>query len=262
MMRESTFLTVYILTVAAVLGAVFGSFINCMAWRIAHGEKISGGRSHCAVCGHTLGALDLIPVFSYLFLWGRCRYCGEKISFRYPATELALALAFMLCAWHFDLTWTALEAMGLACILLGLSLVDLEIYEIPDRFILAGILWWGIWTLQSYLSGQAQEGALIRSLLGGLALGGGLLVLSLIFDKVTGKEGLGGGDIKLFFMVGLYLGPAVGLFSLIIACFTGILFVILLHQEKIPFGPAISLASFIGLLWGNQAVDWYLGLFI
>ena len=100
------------------------------------------------------------------------------------------------------------------------------------------------------------------SLLGGLALGGGLLVLSLIFDKVTGKEGLGGGDIKLFFMAGLYLGPAVGLFSLIIACFTGILFVILLHQEKIPFGPAISLASFIGLLWGNQAVDWYLGLFI
>ncbi|MFR8516776.1 MAG: prepilin peptidase, partial [Emergencia timonensis] len=75
--EESTFLTVYIFVVMGIFGAVFGSFINCMAWRIAHGESVLKGRSHCAVCGHPLGAADLVPVFSFLFLRGKCRYCRE-----------------------------------------------------------------------------------------------------------------------------------------------------------------------------------------
>ena len=88
-----------------------------------------------------------------------------------------------------------------------------------------------------------------------------MLLLSSVFDKITGKESLGGGDIKLFFMTGLYLGPAVGLFNLILSCIAGIFFVIVMKQKRIPFGPAISLAVFVSLIIGTEAVDWYLGLF-
>ena len=97
---------------------------------------------------------------------------------------------------------------------------------------------------------------------GGLSIGVGMLLLSLLFDKVTGKESLGGGDIKLFFMTGLYLGPWVGLFNLILSCMIGIGFVLFMGQKRIPFGPALPLAAFISLLVGNDVVNWYLGLFI
>lgn len=254
----STFLTVYIFVVMGIFGAVFGSFINCMAWRIAHGESVLKGRSHCAVCGHPLGAADLVPVFSFLFLRGKCRYCREKISPRYVAAELLMAAAFLLTAWRFGLSLQTLWICGLACILMTLSLVDLETYLIPDRFIIAGIVWYfGILTFA-----EEGKGELLSGLAGGLSIGVGMLLLSLLFDKVTGKESLGGGDIKLFFMTGLYLGPWVGLFNLILSCMIGIGFVLFMGQKRIPFGPAISLAAFISLLVGNDVVNWYLGLFI
>lgn len=257
MLGISTYLTVYILVIAAVFGAVFGSFINCMAWRIVHGESLTKGRSHCALCGHTLSAGDLVPVFSYLFLKGRCRYCGEKISPRYMVTELIMAAAFVAAALRFDLSGQAVCAAGLACVLMGLSLVDLEIYEIPDRFIAAGIC---IWAVSLILAEEPLE-TLKMGAAGGFTYGIGMLVISLIFDKVMGKESLGGGDIKLFFLTGLFLGPAVGLFNLILACIIGIGEALMMKNKRIPFGPAISLASYISLLVGGDVVNWYLGLF-
>lgn len=256
--EENTFLTVYIFVVAAIFGAVFGSFINCMAWRIAHEESVLKGRSHCAVCNHPLGVMDLVPVFSYLFLRGRCRYCKEKISPRYMAVELLMAAAFILAVQRFDLSLQTVWVCGLACILMALSLVDLETYTIPDRFIAAGIVWYfGV-----LLFADDWKGELLSGLAGGLSIGAGMLLLSLLFDKVTGKESLGGGDIKLFFMTGLYLGPWVGLFNLILSCFIGIGFVLCMRQKRIPFGPAISLAAFVSLLVGSDVVNWYLGLFV
>ena len=258
MMQGDTFLTVYIFIVMGIFGAVFGSFINCMAWRIAHGESVLNGRSHCAVCGHPLAVLDLVPVFSFLFLKGRCRYCKEKISPRYVAAELMMATAFVLITWRFDLSLQTLWICGLACILMALSLVDLETYTIPDRFIVAGIIWYfGV-----LLFAEDGKAELISGLAGGLSIGLGMLLLSILFDKVTGKESLGGGDIKLFFMTGLYLGPWVGLFNLILSCVIGIGFVLFMGQRRIPFGPAISLAAFVSLLVGGDVVNWYLGLFI
>ena len=258
MMQGDTFLTVYIFIAMGIFGAVFGSFINCMAWRIAHGESVLKGRSHCAVCGHPLAVLDLVPVFSFLFLKGRCRYCKEKISPRYVAAELMMAVAFVLITWRFGLSLQTLWICGLACILMALSLVDLETYTIPDRFIVAGIIWYfGV-----LLFAEDGKAELISGLAGGLSIGLGMLLLSILFDKVTGKESLGGGDIKLFFMTGLYLGPWVGLFNLILSCVIGIGFVLFMGQRRIPFGPAISLAAFVSLLVGSDVVNWYLGLFI
>lgn len=169
-----------------------------------------------------------------------------------------MAAAFVLITWRFDLSLQTLWICGLACILMALSLVDLETYTIPDRFIVAGIIWYfGV-----LLFAEDGKAELISGLAGGLSIGLGMLLLSILFDKVTGKESLGGGDIKLFFMTGLYLGPWVGLFNLILSCVIGIGFVLFMGQRRIPFGPAISLAAFVSLLVGSDVVNWYLGLFI
>lgn len=257
MLHQNFYITLYILTVTFILGAIFGSFINCMALRTVFGESVMQGRSHCAVCGHPLSAGDLIPIFSYIFLHGKCRYCGEKISPRYMATEIAMALGFIAIVIRFDVTFTALRYLVLLCILMALSLVDLEKYEIPDRFIIAGIVWWAATMPLMDISIKTQ---LKDGLIGAFAIAGSMLVLSLIFDRVTGKESLGGGDIKLLFMTGLYLGLFAGLFSLIAACVIGIIFVLVLKQNRIPFGPAISLATILGALFGSNIVNWYISI--
>lgn len=257
MLHQSFYITLYILTVTFVLGTIFGSFINCMALRLVSCESVMKGRSHCAVCGHSLSAGDLVPIFSYIFLHGKCRYCGEKISPRYMATELATAIGFIIIVIRLDITFTALRYIVLLCILLALSLVDLEKYEIPDRFIIAGIVWWAMTIPLMDISVKAQ---LMDGLIGALVIAGSMLIMSMIFDKVTGKESLGGGDIKLLFMTGLYLGLFTGLLSLIAACMIGIIFVLVLKQNRIPFGPAISLATMLSALFGNNIVNWYLSI--
>lgn len=260
MLYTDRWITAYIFVLAAVLGAVFGSFFNCMAWRIAHGESVWKGRSHCAVCGHTLSGADLVPVFSYLFLKGKCCYCGEKISPRYMGVELLTASVFVSLVFRYDVSWQLLRCVVLACILLTLALVDLEIYEIPDRFLAVGIFWWAV-TLPCF--GKEEFLAMaVKGILGGFAIAAALLLLSLVFDKVTGKEGLGGGDIKLFFVVGLYLGPAGNLLNLLVSCFTGLLFAAVWKRNKIPFGPAIGLSTWFCLLFGDAILQWYFGLFL
>ena len=101
---EDTFFMIYCCVLAGVFGAVLGSFLNCAAWRIAHGESFVKGKSHCTSCGHVLGFLDLIPVFSWIFLGGKCRYCKTKISPRYMLTELFFALVSVLTLLRFDLS--------------------------------------------------------------------------------------------------------------------------------------------------------------
>lgn len=252
-------ITLYTSIIAIVCGVVFGSFINCMAWRVVHKESVWKGRSHCASCGHPLSAADLIPIFSYIFLRGRCRYCREKVSIRYMLTEILLAVVFISFIWKYDISFLTLRYLILACILLGLALVDLDSYEIPDGFIIAGILWW-IVTIPFMENSMAEQ--LKTGLLGGIAIGGGILLFSLLMDYVLKSESMGGGDIKLFFMLGLYMGPALGLFNLIVSSFLGIFLVVLMRKNKIPFGPAIVGASWITFLWGADIVNWYLGLFI
>ncbi len=257
MLGISTILTIYILVLGFFLGAALGSFINCASWRIVHGENWMTGRSHCATCNHPLGVLDLIPVFSYLFLRGRCRYCGEKISPRYMLTELGMGLLFVSTLLRYDVSTAAVRYMGLFVLLLGLSLVDLETYEIPDGFIISGIIWWVI----TLLFETDRIAAVKNGLLGGFGIAGGILIISLIFEAILKKEAMGGGDIKLYFMVGLFLSLPLGFFNLMVSCVVGLIFVVGLRQSKIPFGPAISLATVITIFAGQSVVNWYLSLF-
>lgn len=290
MYHVSLGLTLYILFLVFVTGTVFGSFIHCLAWRLVKGERVLSGRSHCDVCKKELGIPDLIPIVSYIISGGKCRHCGAKISPESTYTEMFLGIVFVLITLKHDLSFQALRFMGLAVILTGLSLVDLKTYTIPDRFHIAGILWWfmtlplivvtkgiGVTEMYSaaYMSGKAmgiyEEAAapdiisimgkdIITALISGGSIAVLMLVLSLIFDRLTGKESLGGGDIKLFFMTGLYMNPILTYFNLVLSCMVGLLFVGMLKKEKIPFGPSISLATIISMVFGSGFIIWYTSL--
>ena len=257
---DSRALLIYCCFVALVVGAVFGSFLNCAAWRIAHGRSFLKGRSICPNCGHVLGAADLVPIFSWLIQKGRCRWCGVRISIRYPLTELAFAMITLLCLLRFDLTVLALRNWIFLACLFCLSLVDLEACIIPDGCLLTALAAY-VLALPFLWQGWAE---LARAVLAGLVFGGGLLGLSLLMDKLLKKDSLGGGDIKLFAVIGLYLGFVGTLFTLLLSCVAGLLLGLLLRRgeggKPIPFGPAISLAAAFVLLYGDGMINWYLGL--
>lgn len=274
---------VFFLAVAGVLGAVMGSFINCLAWRLVHGESVWKGRSHCAECNHPLSALDLVPVLSWLLLRGRCRYCGQKVAVRYLVVEVLCGAFFVSMVAVYGLTVHALALCVLGCILMGLSLVDLESYTIPNGFIVAGIVTWlvtfaffgvnletvGLGTLAATWVSSPTLAVLADGLVGAFAVSGFLFALALVFDKVVGRQSLGGGDVKLVFMVGLFLGLACSVLNLIVSCVVGIGFAFATQRARLgtddprafPFGPSIALATWFTLVFGPQLVSLYLGLF-
>lgn len=253
------------LVLAAVLGSVFASFITCVACRTVHHTSWVRGRSHCDSCGHELTFIDLIPIVSYITLHGRCRYCGKKISPDSLIAEIVLTCAFMGLVLRFGISPDLAEYMGLSVILLGISVADFMSYEIPNGFILAGLIWYSIIAIcKSFLpdpNSFSMPVWLIGGAAGAIVIPGALLVISLIFDKITGKESLGGGDIKLFFMIGWYLGIRKGLLNLIAACLVGLVMASVGKKEKIPFGPAISAAAYLTIIVGDPIIQWYLGLF-
>ena len=220
----------YVLVLAIVLGAVFGNFLNCMAWRMVHHESVWKGRS----------------------------YCGERISPRYMIAELVSAGLWTACILRFGLSWETVRAVALICVLFTLSLVDLESWRIPNSLIATALVIYVVTfpLIEPELSGSA----LLHSLGGGLVIGGGLLVLLVIFDRVTGREGLGGGDIKLFFTAGIYLGVLEGIFCVLVSCFVGLIFAGFRKNRRIPFGPAISIGIVLTMFFGESVIHWYLGL--
>ncbi len=251
---------VFCVFVAAAFGAVMGSFLNCAAWRVVRGESFVRGRSRCPGCGHVLGAVELIPVISWLLQRGRCRGCGQRISVRYPLTELGFALATVLCLLRFDLTVLCLRNYVFLCCLFLLTLTDLDAMIIPDGCHIAAALAW-LAALPFAFPGWGSVGL---SLLSAVVFGGGLLAVSLAMDKLLGRDSLGGGDIKLFAVAGLYLGLVGTLFALLIACVVGLALHALARgksgERAFPFGPSIALSAAVMLLYGAPLVEWYLGL--
>ncbi len=261
---DSSSIMIFFIIIAACLGAVLGSFLNCAAWRIVRGESFTKGRSHCPICGHTLTALELIPVISWVLQKGRCKSCHTKISTRYPLTELACALMTVLCLLRFDLTVLCLRNYIFLCCLFLLTLTDLEEMIIPDGCHIIAVLAW-IAALPFLFTGWTD---VLLSVVSGVVFGGGLLGISLIMDKIMGRDTLGGGDIKLFAVTGLYLGLVGTLFTVVFACIIG-LFVHVLQNKKdndpekekaFPFGPSIAIAAGVMLLYGEPLINWYKGL--
>ena len=224
---------------------------------MVRGQKWSGSRSRCPHCGETLAARDLIPVVSFLLLRGKCRRCGVKLSKRYVLTETLLGVCYVTLVLRFGLSFDTLSAMVLCGCLLALSLVDLEIQIIPNRFLAI--------PAAVRLIQLTVEGSLLSALVPALVFGGGLLALSLVMDKVLKRDSMGGGDIKLMAVLGLYFSVPECLLLLIIACIAGIAVARFTADEEeggaFPFGPALAAAAYVTLLAGESITGWYLSLF-
>lgn len=259
MLRLSPFITVYCSVLAALLGACMASFLNCFSWRIVHGESVIGGRSHCDECGHVLSVRDLVPVFSYLFSHGKCRYCGKKLSSRHLWGEIIGGASFVLALFKYDISLQLLEAWLLGSILMACAFADLEGYIIPDRFIIGGIILFGL----SFIWQTDRLSRLINGALGGIAVPAVLYIIVLVIEKRLGREAMGGGDIKLLAVTGLFLGFIGNFLCLIIACVFGIITGIVSgrRDEPIPWGPSIAAAAWITYLYGGYVINWYLSLF-
>lgn len=258
--HESRVILIYCCSVMAVLGAVLGSFLNCAAYRIAHGESFVKGRSKCPSCGHVLGASELIPVFSWIFLRGRCKACGERISIRYPLTELLFAVLSVLCLLRFDLTIECLRNYIFLGCLFCLSLVDLETMIIPNAF---HLIIAGAWILAlPIVPGNWQD--IVKSLIASVVFGGGILLISLLMDRLLKKESFGGGDVKLIAVSALYLGLIGMLFSVILSCILGLIYFLIRRRKKqggpFPFGPFIAAGCWAVCMYGKPLISWYLKL--
>ena len=291
MLYESPLITAYSVGVTLVLGLCMGSFLNCLAWRLVNGESVLKGRSHCTSCGHVLAAVDLVPVFSWLSTHGRCRYCGDRVSVRYPATEILCATVYVSLLLRYGLTLETVELIAFSSILLVLSLTDLETYVIPNITIVAAIVVRLLYVVIGGIVGIHElAGTLIATLVGGFAVAVPVLLLALVMDRLLGRDSLGFGDVKLLFVAGMYFGWQQCLFLIIVACVIGIVFGALgsrhaqIGDDKsgeesgeeqgddsqeqsdaeahlIPFGPAIALACWITMLFAPQLLSWYFGLF-
>jgi len=227
-----------------ICGSIFGSFLNCMAMRIVNKEDFVFSRSHCDACGHELSALDLVPIFSYIFLKGRCRYCKRKLSISYPLTEFFLGILFVLTYLHHQkLSAPLFFDLSLFSIVSGLSLVDFRSYTIPDGFVVSGLINWLVRGLFTGFEYKDIVSAFLLSL--------SIFLLSSIMNRANGKENFGGGDIKLIFMAVLYTGFIKGVLVLLISSLLGVFAILKSGNKKIPFGPCISFALFLVILYGD-----------
>ena len=215
--------------------------------------------STCPSCGHKIRFYENIPVISWLFLKGKCSQCKTKISFRYPAVELATAILSTIVAIHFGVTLTTLMVLILTWGLISLTLIDFDHMLLPDQFTLP-LMWLGL-LFNLYGGIVAIDQAVIGAAVGYLSL----FSIFWLFKLITGKEGMGYGDFKLVAVFGAWFGwqllPLLILMASLVAAIIGIsLMVFKSHQREqaIPFGPYLAIAGWVCLLWGQGIWSWYL----
>jgi leader peptidase (prepilin peptidase)/N-methyltransferase len=269
--------------IVGLFGLMAGSFVNALVWRLHEqgaGEEepvksaysgetlsITRGRSICPHCGHQLGAKDLVPLFSWLWLRGKCRYCRGPISRQYPVVELLTALLFagsaVILAPQSNIAWVGF--IGWLVILTGLmalTVYDLRWMLLPDRIIYPLIFIMLAVLLFEMALGMPQSIA-ARHVLAALVLGGAFFTLA----SLAGGRLFGGGDVKLGFLMGLILGlrgvTVATLLAFWSAAIVGVVLMIVRHKTRksyLPFGPFLVLGTIIALWHGKDIIDWYLRL--
>ena len=227
-----------------IAGCLMGSFCDCVAFRYVRKDRDMGKRSCCECCGHVLTVKDLIPILSFVMLKGRCRYCGSKIDRRHVLTEMFCGIVFLLFYLRYGICPFLFRDLILVSILTILSLIDLESYILPDRFVLSGILNWSI-----FLYFEKEKTLYLHSgLTGALFISVAVYLLYLSMFLIYKKETMGLGDVKMLFMVGLYTGLYGSLKALFLGSALGMLAMFVKKKRMIPFGPFIALGTIFVLL--------------
>ncbi len=246
-----------ILVIAGLFGLILGSFFNVCIYRIPQNKSIVWPGSFCPKCGKPLAWFDNIPVLSYLFLRGKCRQCKAPISLQYPLVELVTAVLTVLFVWHLGLTpWTFVQLTAVYFLII-LSVIDMQLMIIPDRFSL-GLIGLGVafaW-LNPNFSGVWWEKELASLLGAGVGLFG-VLAIALLGTWMFKKEAMGGGDVKLMAGIGAFIGWQGVITTVVLGSFFGLvyaLYAMVRHGKKggdaIPFGPFLSLGALVNF--------WYL----
>ncbi|HEY3308481.1 MAG TPA: prepilin peptidase [Desulfuromonadaceae bacterium] len=252
-------LDLYFSIIAFIFGAVVGSFLNVCIFRMPNNESVVSPPSHCPSCDYRIRWYDNIPLVSYLLLKGRCRGCRTHISLQYPLVEFINGLLTLLLFLRYGPSLIFLVLFMFCSALVVITFIDLEHQIIPDEVSLSGIIIGFI--LSFFLPGLGWLNSLIGIVLGG----GSLLLVACSYQWLTGKEGMGGGDIKLLAMMGAFLGwksvPFIIFASSLVGSLVGI--TIMLVQKKdsklaIPFGPYLAFGAVLYIFYGRQLIQWYL----
>lgn len=267
---------------AGIFGLLIGSFLNVVIHRIpkmmqresdnyvAHESgkplphtdryNLMAPRSACPHCGHRIGALENIPVISYLAIGGKCVKCRAAISMRYPLVELLTGVLSALTVWHFGSGLAGLASLGFIWLLIALTFIDADTQLLPDDLTFL-LLWSGLLVNLNGTFVPLQD-AVIGAAAGYLSLWS----VYWLFKLATGKEGMGYGDFKLLAALGAWLGwkmlPLIILLSSLVGALVGISLIIFVKRSRenpIPFGPYLAVAGFIALFFGEGMVRAYLG---
>jgi leader peptidase (prepilin peptidase) / N-methyltransferase len=260
---------ILLIVIFAILGLAIGSFLNVCIDRLPQNKSIVLPPSHCEVCQHKLAVKDNIPVFSYLRLRGRCRYCQAAIPRRIFWVELATALIFALLSYHYGLSAELGVLAFYACLFIIIFVIDLEQGLILNKVVYPGMVVALLLALlpQSWLTQTTWLTQVIKPGIASAALGGGIGFALFLVIAIVSRGGMGWGDVKLAALIGLATGfPLVFLAIIMGAILGGIVAVALVivkkrkFKETIPFGPFLALAAMVTLLWGSNILSWYVGL--
>ena len=243
---------------AAVIGAIFGSFFNVVAYRLPRRESLSRPRSRCPSCETPIKPYDNVPILSWLALRGRCRACGSRISARYPLVEFGTAALCALVVLAKGLDEDALLGLAMVLLLVPVALIDLDTQLIPNALMLIGAV------IAPAIVLVVSPDDIVEHLVAAAAGGGFFLLAVLAYPR-----GMGMGDVKLAAVLGLFLGRAVAP-AIFVALITGTLVGALVmarkgvaagRKTKVPFGPFLALGAVVALFAGDAIVDWYLTTF-
>jgi len=246
---------------ACMFGMIIGSFLNVLIYRMPRGLSIIKPNSFCPNCNKPITWYENIPLFSYIILGGRCKYCKALISFQYFLVELLTPITMVLLFLSFGISWSFIISFIFSASLIVITFIDFKHQLIPDVISLPGILFCFLCSFIVPWIGP------LESLLGILFGGGILYVFALGYQLLTKKEGMGGGDIKLLAMIGAFLGWKGALVTLILgACVGSIIGLILIIckgkdlKYAIPFGPFLSTGAFCSLLFGEKLIRFYVSI--
>src|SRR5919109_225562 len=251
-----------------IFGALVGSFLNVCILRIPTGDSIVSPPSHCPKCKAGITFYDNIPLISYLVLRARCRACGERISPRYFVVELLTAVFALALFDRFGFGFSFLASFVFVAALIVISFIDLDVRIVPDIISLPGIVVGLVLSLVGYFVIRSQSTILpspLSSLLGILAGGGFLLVTAWAYEKITGVEGMGGGDIKLLAMIGAFLGwpsiPITLFFASLVGSVVGIGCMVATGAGRrlaLPFAPFLCAGAILFIFFGEDLIQFYM----